>query len=45
VVLRFPSQDAAQGGYHSPEYQAVVNPRADNSRGTLVICDEFVMPS
>jgi uncharacterized protein (DUF1330 family) len=45
VVLRFPSKEAAQGWYDSPEYQAVVHLRTDNSRGTLVICDEFVMPN
>jgi uncharacterized protein (DUF1330 family) len=45
VVLRFPSKEAAQGWYDSPEYQAIVHLRTDNSRGTLVICDEFVRPS
>ena len=44
VVLRFASKEAAQGWYDSPEYQAVVHLRTDNSRGTLVICDEFVRP-
>jgi uncharacterized protein (DUF1330 family) len=45
VVLRFESKEAAQGWYDSPEYQAVVHLRTDNSHGTLVICDEFVIPS
>ena len=45
VVLRFASKEAAQGWYDSPEYQAVIHLRTDNSRGTLVICDEFVRPS
>jgi uncharacterized protein (DUF1330 family) len=45
VVLRFPSKEAAQGWYDSKEYQDVVHLRTDNSRGTLVICDEFVRPN
>jgi uncharacterized protein (DUF1330 family) len=45
VVLRFPSKEAAQAWYDSEEYQAVINLRTDNRRGTLVICDEFVRPN
>ena len=44
VVLRFASKEAAQGWYDSPEYQAIIHLRTDNSRGSLVICDEFVRP-
>ena|ERR1039458_5202457 len=44
VVIRFPSKEAANAFYDSAEYQAVIHHRTDNSRGTLVICDELVMP-
>jgi len=44
VVLKFPSRDALQGWYDSPEYQAIVNLRTDNTEGMLVFADEFVMP-
>jgi uncharacterized protein (DUF1330 family) len=45
VVLRFPSKEAAHGWYDSKEYQAIAHLRTDNSHGTFVICDEFVIPS
>ena len=44
VVLKFPSKDAARAWYDSPEYQEVVHLRKDNSEGSAVIADEFVMP-
>ncbi len=45
IVIRFPSKEAANDWYHSPEYQAVIHLRTDNSEGNLVIADGFVPPS
>jgi uncharacterized protein (DUF1330 family) len=45
VVLRFESKEAALSWYNSPEYQAVIRLRTDNTEGTAVLCDGFVMPS
>ena len=42
VVLRFDSKQAARGWYESPEYQAVVHHRLDNTEGFAVFCDEYV---
>ena len=44
VVLKFPSTDALRGWYDSPEYQAIIHLRTDNTEGGMVIADEFVMP-
>ncbi len=44
VVLKFPSMDALQGWYDSPEYQKVLKLRTDNTEGHLVFAEEFVMP-
>lgn len=45
VVLRFESAEAAQKWYESPEYQAALPHRRDNTaNGTAVIAAEFVMP-
>jgi uncharacterized protein (DUF1330 family) len=44
VVLEFPTRDALQGWYDSPEYQAIIHHRTDNSEGSMVFADEFVMP-
>ncbi len=44
VVLRFPTMEALQGWYDSPEYQAIIALRTDNTEGHLVFADEFVMP-
>ena len=45
VVLKFPSMDALRGWYDSPEYQEIVHLRTDNSEGSVVFADEFVMPT
>ena len=45
VVLKFPSMDALRGWYDSPEYQEIVHLRTDNSEGSIVFADEFVMPT
>ena len=44
VVLKFPSREALQGWYDSPEYQEIINLRIDNTDGFLAFADEFVMP-
>ena len=45
VVLEFPTRDALQGWYDSPEYQAIIHFRTDNTEGSMVFADEFVMPT
>lgn len=45
VVLKFPSKDALRSWYDSPEYQEIIHHRTDNTQGSLVFADEFVMPS
>ena len=37
--------DALQGWYDSPEYQAILNFRLDNTEGQMVVAEQFVMPS
>ncbi len=44
VILKFPSKDAMRAWYDSPEYQEIIHHRTDNTEGTLVFADEFVMP-
>ena len=44
VILRFPSKEAARHWYRSDEYQKIVDLRRDNSAGSIVFLDEFVMP-
>ena len=44
VVLQFPTRDALQGWYDSPEYREIIHFRTDNSEGLMVFADEFVMP-
>ena len=44
VVLKFPSMEALRGWYQSPEYQEIINLRTDNTEGTVVFANEFVMP-
>ena len=41
VVLRFESKEAARGWYESPEYQAIVHHRHENSEGIGVLCEGF----
>ena len=45
VILEFPTREALQGWYDSPEYQQIIHFRTDNSEGTVVFADEFVMPT
>jgi uncharacterized protein (DUF1330 family) len=44
IVLEFPSREALQGWYDSPEYREIISLRTDNTEGTMVFADEFVMP-
>ena len=44
VVLKFPSKDALRAWYESPEYQKIINLRTDNTQGSVVFANEFVMP-
>jgi uncharacterized protein (DUF1330 family) len=39
VVLRFATKDAAMAWYESPEYQAILHLRADNTQGSGVIAE------
>jgi uncharacterized protein (DUF1330 family) len=45
VVLEFPTREALQGWYDSPEYQEIIHLRTDNTEGSMVFADEFVMPA
>jgi uncharacterized protein (DUF1330 family) len=45
VVMRFPDKDAAHAWYNSDEYQAIRPIRQASAHGTLVLVDEFSMPS
>ncbi len=41
VILRFGSKEAAKAWYDSPEYQAIIGLRANNSEGTMVLIEGF----
>lgn len=45
VVLKFPSKEALRGWYDSTEYQEIINLRTDNTDGSMVFAETFVMPS
>ena len=44
VVLEFPTREALEGWYNSPEYQEIIHLRTDNSEGGLIFADEFQPP-
>ncbi len=44
VVAKFPSKAAIREWYDSPEYQAIIHHRLDNTEGSMVFADEFQMP-
>ena len=44
IVLKFPSKDAARAWYNSPEYQAIIHLRQDNTEGFLAFADGWVAP-
>ena len=37
VILKFPSKAEMKAWYNSPQYQAVIGLRTDNSEGTMVL--------
>jgi uncharacterized protein (DUF1330 family) len=39
VVLKFPTKAAARACYESPEYQAIIHHRRDNTEGHAVLAD------
>ena len=39
VILKFESKDAMKAWYNSPEYQAAIGLRTDNSVGTMVLIE------
>jgi uncharacterized protein (DUF1330 family) len=45
VVLRFESKAAAESWYESEAYQAIKHLRTDNTDGSVVLCEGFVMPT
>ena len=46
VVMKFPSKEAAKSWHESPEYQAVVHHRLDNTEnGFGVLCEGFIPPA
>ena len=44
TVLKFPSMDSLRAWYESPEYQEIIHFRTDNTEGTVVFAEEFVVP-
>ena len=41
VVIEWPSRAVAEGWYNSPEYQAIIRHRLDNSSGDLLLVDGY----
>ena len=41
IILEFPDKAAAQGFYHSADYQKILPLRLDNSEGAVVIAEGF----
>jgi len=39
VIIEFPSREAAEGWYRSPEYQKIIGLRLNSSVGNLVIIE------
>jgi uncharacterized protein (DUF1330 family) len=39
VIIEFPSREAAEGWYNSPEYQKIIGFRLKSTSGNLVILD------
>ena len=42
VVIEFPSMRKLKGWYNSPEYQAIIPMRTDNTEGSLVFANQYV---
>ncbi len=45
VVLEFPTREASEGWYNSPEYREIIHLRIDNTDGFVVFADGFELPS
>jgi uncharacterized protein (DUF1330 family) len=45
IVIRFDSKEAFRGWYDSPEYQAALPHRLDNTEGHSVLCDGIAGPA
>ena len=45
IVIRFSSKEAARAWYDSPEYQAVIHHRVDNTDGCMVLTDQWTPPA
>ena len=46
VVMKFASKEAAKGWHESPEYQAIIHHRLDNTdKGMGILCEGFIPPS
>jgi len=44
VVIEFPSQEAIDGWYNSPEYQEIVGLRTSSTEGWAMVVPGFEMP-
>jgi uncharacterized protein (DUF1330 family) len=44
TILEFPSKEAAEAWYASPEYQAVKHLRTDSTSGSLAFLEGFTPP-
>ena len=44
VLLEFPSQEALDGWYNSPEYQEVIGLRTSSTEGWVMVVSGFEMP-
>lgn len=44
IVIEFPSQEALDGWYNSPEYQEIVSLRTDSTEGWAMSVAGFEMP-
>jgi uncharacterized protein (DUF1330 family) len=42
VIVEFPSREAAEGWYRSPEYQKIIGLRLSSSIGNLIIVESHV---
>lgn len=45
IVGKFASKAAARAFYQSPEYQAIIHLRTDNTEGRLILVDQWVPPA
>ena len=44
VIAKFPSKEVARAWNDSPEYQAIIRLRTDNTEGFLLFADGFARP-